>query len=238
MKTKNRILIFDIETTPIVAYVWGLWEQDVIRVKEDWRILSFSYKWLGEKEIHFVRAQHDDKSACRQLHKLFDQADIIVAHNGNRFDVPKVQARFLVHGLPPPTPFKAVDTKLVARKHFGFNSNKLDTLGEVLGEGRKYQHEGFDLWLGCMAGNEKSWRTMEKYNKRDVLLLERLYLRMMPYMTTYPKLHPQASCQHCGSEDVQFRGMYPAKREARRFVCKNCGVWGHIFINSKKKGGR
>lgn len=236
-KISDRILLFDIETTPIVAYVWGLYEQNVIQVKEEWRILSVAYKWLGEKGVTFVRAPKDDKKVCEVIHYLFDQADVVVAHNGNSFDIKKCQARFLVHGLLPPSPFKSVDTKLVAKRHFGFNSNKLDSLGEATKEGRKVKHEGFELWLKCMANDQAAWKRMETYNKRDVQLLERLYLRMMPYMTTYPRLHPGAVCQHCGSDKVQYRGVYPAKREARRFICRNCGVWGHVFIQKTRGRG-
>tara|TARA_R110000868_G_scaffold85200_4_gene239756 strand:- start:409 stop:1113 length:705 start_codon:yes stop_codon:yes gene_type:complete len=234
MKTVNhRVLVFDIETTPLESYTWGIYEQNVVRVKKQWRMLSFSYKWLGEKTVHFVAARHNDRGACQKLRALFNQADVVVAHNGNSFDIKKVQARFLVNGLLPSSPFKSVDTKLVARKHFGFVSNKLDDLGEILGLGRKVKHEGFDLWLLCLAGNAAAWKRMEKYNKQDVLLLEKIYLRMMPYMTAYPKTYPRAICTHCGSNDVQYRGKYPSTRDALRFICKNCGIWGHYFLKRK-----
>ena len=232
-KLTPNVLVFDIETTPLVSYTWGIYEQNVIRVKTQWRILSFSYKWLDEKQVYFVAGRKDDKALCRKLHVLFSKADVVVAHNGNSFDIKKVQARFLVNGLLPPTPFKSVDTKLVARRHFGFVSNKLDDLGEILGLGRKVKHEGFDLWLLCLAGDNAAWKRMESYNRQDVLLLEQIYLRMMPYMTIYPKIYQRAICKHCGSNDVQYRGKYPATRDAMRFICKNCGIWGHVFLKKK-----
>jgi len=226
----TRILLFDIETTPIEAYVWGLYEQNVIRVKHEWRILSFAYKWLGEKKIYFIRAPHNDAHLVKELWKLFDEADMLVAHNGNRFDFKKVCSRFISYGLTSPSPYKTVDTRLVSRRYFGFNSNKLDDLGEYLGVGRKVKHEGFDLWLRCLSGDERAWKTMEKYNKQDVALLEKIYLKMRPYMVTYHKLVFDGTCQHCGSTDVYFRGTCRTRtRVGRRFQCKKCGVWGSKY---------
>jgi len=162
--------------------VWSLWETNVAKILEDWRILCVSYKWGHEKKIHFIRTNGDDKALCRALNELFNEADVIVAQNGDKFDIKKTNARMIINGLPPPLPYKTIDTLKVARKHFGFLRNDLNSLAEYFGFPGKVEHEGIDLWHGCLANDTKSWKTMERYNKRDVELLERVYLKMKPWM--------------------------------------------------------
>ena len=178
-KDKRKIVYLDIETFANVAYTWGIYEQDIIGKKEEWFILSYAYKVEGEKAVHVVslpdfpgykKNMGDDSELVRKLWKLFDEADVIVAHNAD-FDVKKSCARFLYHGLPPPSPFKTLCTKKLAKSRFKMDSNKLDHIGEYTGMGRKIKHEGFDLWLKCRDGDMKAWGRMCKYNKQDVVLL-------------------------------------------------------------------
>lgn len=221
-----------------LVYTWELYEQDVIKVIKPWHILSFAYKWLGEKTVHafslpdfsgYNKNKEDDKAICLRLWKLFNEASVVIAHNGTQFDVKKSMARFLVHGLPPPKPFKQVDTRVIAKKYFRFNSNKLDSLGEMLGIGKKLSTGGFDLWLGCARGDKKAWKIMVEYNKQDVVLLEKVYLKMLPYIQGHPNFNvlngTSEQCPNCGG-DTQRRG-FAVNRVAKlqRFQCKECGAW-------------
>lgn len=238
-RKEPKILVFDIETAPNLVYTWGMWDQNVIAVKQDWYILSFVAKWLGSKDViakglcdykGYAQDKSNDKLLVEDLWKLFDSADLILGHNGDEFDIKKCNTRFLIHGLTPPTPFKSVDTKKVAKKHFRFDSNKMDELGRQLGIGRKKEHEGFALWLACMAGDRAAWKRMLAYNVQDVLLLERLYLRMRPYMTTHPNMNllrgTTHSCPNCGSSNCQRRGHSITKTQlVQRYQCKSCGAW-------------
>lgn len=176
-----RTLFFDIETTPFVSYTWGLWETDVVKIMENSYILCVAYKWEGGK-MQFLKSNGNDKKLCTQLHKIFSQADVIVAHNGDRFDIKKTNARLIFHGLTPPKTYKTIDTLKVAKRHFAFPRNKLDSLGEFFGLGRKVKHEGIDLWDKCMKNDQDAWRRMERYNKQDVVLLEKVYNKMKPWM--------------------------------------------------------
>lgn len=233
-----KILLFDIETAPNVSYTWGKWEQDVIRFKKQWYMLSFAYKWLGERKVHvrslrqypsYKRDPENDLALVRELLQLFNEADVIVAHNGNSFDIKMAQSRFMAHNLPVPKPFKSVDTKLVAKRYGRFMSNALDDLGADLGLGRKIKHAGFDMWLGCMEGDEKHWKNMEKYNKQDVVLLEKVYLHLRGYMSNHPKTFEGKACDVCNSTHVTFRGTMRTKtRSFRRFQCQDCGTWGTV----------
>lgn len=230
-----KTLIMDIETSPNLGYVWGIWEQNVIDVKEHWKIICFSYKWLGDKKTHVVslgsyKDQSSDKPLVEALWKLFNESDVIIAHNGNNFDIKKTNARFIIHGLNPPSPYKTIDTLKIARKYFKFDSNKLDDLGKYFKVGKKLKTGGFDLWLGCMAGDAKSWKLMERYNKMDVILLERVYLKMLGWIDNHPNNALYSgdidSCPNCGSNKIQRRGFtYKKTRKYQRFQCTDCGKW-------------
>lgn len=235
-----RVLLWDIESAPSLGYVWGKWEQNVLSFEHDWYLLSVAWRWLGEKKTHvrglcdyerFETESENDYELTALAHKLFTEADIVVAHNGIAFDTKKAQARMIFHGFEPPAPFKEVDTLKIARKHFAFTSNKLGDLCDILGIGRKLETGGFETWLGCMRGDPKAWAKMKKYNRQDVVILEKLYLRLLPWTTTHPNMATIAdspdACPKCltvGS--MQLRGtMKTAVSIRQRYQCQSCGGW-------------
>jgi hypothetical protein len=236
---QQRILIFDIENSPLLSYNWGIWEQNAVEVKEEWYILCFAYKWLGEKDVHIVslpdfrgykQDKKNDYKVVKELWKLFDKADVLIAHNGNSFDIKKANARFLIHGLEPPTPYKSIDTLTIARKHFKLDSNKLDDLGQYLKLGRKLPHTGKHLWFGCMEGDPKSWDLMKRYNIQDVVLLEKVYLKLRGWDTNQQVnmnmvLNTISCCPRCGAEHIIKAGFkYTATCIYQTYKCLNCGA--------------
>ena len=237
---KNKILLFDIETAPNLAYVWGKWEQDVIAYEREWYMMTFSVKWLGEDKVSayalpdfkktYSKDKTNDKELLLKLREYLDEADIVIAHNGDDFDVRKTNARFIAHGILPPSPYKTIDTKKIAKRYFNFNSNKLTDLGEYLNVGKKLETGGFGLWKGCMEGDKEAWKLMVKYNKQDVVLLEEIYLKLLPWMTQHPNRaifegHEHA-CPNCSSHKVQARGFaYTRTMKYQRYQCTNCGAW-------------
>lgn len=242
-----KILIVDIETSPIISYNWGIWEQNAIEVVEDWQILCFAYKWLSERSVRVVAQDdfksykanvNDDKHVVRELWSLFDEADVIIGHNSDQFDIKKSNARFMYHNLPPPAPYKKLDTKKIAKKYGAFTSNKLDDLGDTLKLGRKEQTGGFATWKGCMAGDKKAWRRMKKYNKQDVLLDEQVYLRLRPWIDNHPSISLMTdsinACPKCGSLNMQNRGYsFNKVTKNQRYQCNDCGGWSHIRLTEK-----
>lgn len=235
---KARVLLYDIETAPNLAYVWGKYEQDVIAYEEQWYMLCFAYKWLGERKTHIValpdfplykKDPTNDYEVIKKLHELFDEADVIIAHNGDSFDQKKSHARMLVHGMAPPSPYRQIDTRKVARKYFNFNSNKLNDLGELLKVGVKAETGGFKLWLGCMNGVKAAWSTMKKYNKQDVVLLEQVYLKMRGWIHPHPAMNLMEdrldACPNCGHNVLIKRGTYYNKvSKIQVWQCKGCGA--------------
>lgn len=236
---KPKILLYDIETFANLAYVWGKYEQDVIAYKKEWYMLTFAYKWLGESTTHVLslpdfktwkKDKQDDVELVTALWNLFNEADVVIAHNGNSFDQKKANARFIAHKLPPPTPYKQIDTKLVAKRYFNFNSNKLDDLGNYFGLGRKINTGGFELWLGCASGDMKSWKKMCDYNKQDVVLLEKVYLKMLPWMDNHPNLALLTgeihACPNCSSKKIVKRGVSMSRvSKYQRWQCNDCKGW-------------
>ena len=236
-KSKVKLLFYDVETAPNLSYTWGKWEQNVIEFERDWYILSFAYKWRGGKTKvvalpdfpRYKRDKKDDKYLIRELWKLFNEATITVAHNNKTFDNKKANTRFIQLGLPPPAPYKVFDTLPIVRKYFKFDSNKLDDLGRYLGIGRKVETGGYVLWRECLRGNMKAWRKMKKYNATDVDLLERLYLKLLPWVQ---EVQTREGCPKCGSSELQKRGYrFTVGMRYQRLQCKSCGGW-----SSERKG--
>lgn len=229
-----KVLLFDVETFANVIEAWGIWEVNAIRVVKEWELASFAYKWLGEKDIKVVtrEGQKTDKQLCVELHKVLSQADVVIAHNGDSFDNKKVRTRMLFHGLEPTAPYKQIDTKKLAKARFAFTSNSLDALGQFLGVGRKEKTGGYELWKECLAGKKSAWVKMAKYNKQDVALLERVYLKLLPWSPSINLTYegrPEA-CPKCGSEKLRSKGVRSGKRT---FICVGCGGYCHMRVTEK-----
>lgn len=255
-KQGPRVLLFDIETSPILAYVWGIWENNVAlnQIHTDWHVLSWAAKWLDDPPSAIMyRDQRDAKSIendaaiLKSLWKLLDEADIVVTQNGRAFDEKKLNARFIMNGFQPPSPFKHIDTKLLAQKKFGFTSNKLEYMTDKLCKKYKKQkhrkYAGFELWKECLAGNRDAWNHMERYNKYDVLSLEELYRKLSPWDSSVNFSLYSDRTEHtcsCGSHDVQRRGIvYTRVGKYRRYQCNKCGRWTrsreNLFDKQKRK---
>lgn len=227
-----------------------MWEQNAIKVIRPRQIISLAWKWLGDEKVQalslpmfdgYKRDKHNNKALIVELHKLFSQADIVVGHNVKRFDDRRSNTDIIKHGLKPPPPHKSVDTLEFARFKFDFNSNKLDDLGEFLGVGRKVKHPGFEMWEKCLDGDTEAWEMMVRYNKGDVALLERIYLKLRPWMTSHPALKPRENtnknppCPLCHARKLQSKGVSISRAGvAPRYHCQACGHWS-MGIRVKKE---
>lgn len=240
MQSKFRIAFIDIETSPNLGWTWGKYEQNVIEFQQEWFLLSFSVKWAGESKPKtyalpdfpgYVKDKTNDRELAMKLAEVLDEADLVVAHNGDRFDIKKINTRLLIHNIHPPSPYKTLDTLKLAKKYFGFNSNKLNDICHLLGFGRKLQTGGFDLWLKCYEGDVKAWAKMKKYNAHDVVLLEKVYNKFRAWHSTHPNItlkqqNTKYLCPACGSPKTQQRGWYYiSKYRVKRHQCTSCGKW-------------
>lgn len=244
-----KILLLDIETSPIIAHVWQLWDNNVAlnQIQKDWHVLSWSAKWLGEDEIFYMDQRHskdisNDKHILKKIWKLLDKADVVITQNGKKFDIPKLNSRFIINGMQPPSSFKNIDTCQLAKKRFGFTSNKLEYLTDKLcTRYKKLKHKefpGHEMWTECLKGNKAAWKEMEKYNKHDVLSLEELYTKLIPWDSpiNFNVYHDEPTCS-CGSNKFRKRGfIYTSTAQFQRYKCKNCGAETRSGKNLLKKG--
>ena len=228
-----KILFIDLETSPITAHTWGLWQQNISikQIVESTQVICFGARWGTSKKVIFKSVHHDGKKEMlKELHALMDEADAIVGWNSKGFDHKHIRREFLEAGMTPPSPAKDIDLMLEVKRNFRFPSNKLDYVAQRLGVGAKVQHTGFDLWLGCMAGDEKSWKMMKKYQIQDVNLLLELYDKLLPWMK-----HPSVpahkgiegeACINCGSHNIKRRGYEVLNTgKYQKFQCNECGKW-------------
>ncbi len=232
------MLVIDIETAPSLGWVWAKWETNVIDFEQQWYILCFSALWEGGKVQSFAlpdfpgykKNKEDDHRLVQKAWELLDQADVVVGHNIKKFDIKKLNSRFIYHGMTPPSPYKTFDTLEAARRVMANNSNKLDDIGRDYGLGRKLPHAGFPLWQGCMRGDLKSWALMTKYCAQDVLLCYRWYRRIRPW-AAHPNLNlvhgRPKGCPTCYGTHIQSRGgrfHYTSGQFVKLYVCADCGV--------------
>jgi uncharacterized protein YprB with RNaseH-like and TPR domain len=251
--SEAKVLFLDIETAPILSYHWKLWDENIglNQIKADWHLLSFAGKWLGDKEVIYqdqrkARKIDNDAPLLKEAWALLDEADIVVWQNGRRFDHKKLNARFIMNGMSPPSPYKQIDTLEIAKKHFGFTSNKLEYLSNTLNVKYKklsdHDFHGFNLWKECLAGNHAAWRTMEKYNKHDVLALEELYTKLIPWDQSLNfSLFREDGKQvcTCGSKEFHKRGYaFTSAGKYQRYQCQKCGAWTRGASNLLSKEQR
>jgi hypothetical protein len=236
-----KVLIFDIETAPMLGYVWSLWDNNVAlnQLHSDWYVLSWSAKWLHDpvSKVMYMDQRNaknieDDGDLLKKIWLLLDEADIVVTQNGKSFDVKKLNARFILNGFHPPSSYKHIDTKLIAKRHFGFTSNKLEYMSEKLCKKyKKLKHSkfsGFELWKQCLSGNLNAWKEMEQYNKHDVLALEELYTKLIPWDNSinFNLYHDDIRNQcKCGNSHFYKNGFYyTSLGKYQRYKCSQCGA--------------
>jgi len=245
-----KVLFYDIETAPNLSYVWGHYQQDVIAHEREWYMLCFAWRWGHQKRVNacalpdfektYAEDPENDYHVVKKLHELFDEADVLVAHNGDAFDYKKANARFVKHGLGPTSPVNSVDTLKVARKYFKFTTNHLNSLGKFLDIGVKTDTGGFKTWAGCMRGDPAAWKIMVKYNKQDIHLLYDVYMALRPWMTNHPNSNMYTKidgCPTCGSSNVMRRGYKVTK--TMRYVqiqCQTCSSYSRMRLADKRNG--
>lgn len=227
-----KILFMDIETSPNTAHVWGLYQQNVglNQLMESSRVMCWAAGWYGQDEIMFNSEHRTNHLAMvKELHGLLDTADCVVSYNGKKFDIPTANKEFLLAGFSPPSPYKQVDLLKVARSQFRFASNKLAYVANALGLGGKTPHEGHELWVKCMNGDDDAWKKMEEYNIQDVVLLEQLYKALLPWIKTHPSfslIKDGVVCPNCGSSKKQKRGFNRTSIGIyQRYQCTACYNW-------------
>lgn len=248
-----EIYVIDIETLPIVATAWSLWNPvgGPKHILQDWCLLSFSCKKLYEAKCETLvltpqeAIERNDRRLALRLHEIFNKGQIFIAHNGKSFDFPRIRSRFLLNKLPPTSSYQIIDTKIAAAKAFGFSSNKLDYLAKLLGYEPKMDTD-IELWHQCMKGDKQALKYMAEYNEYDTILLEDVYTDLRPWVPNHPNLSLYMSmdksiqtCPNCNSDNISFGDYYRTTASVfDEFGCNNCGARGRVKKSSRTSGVR
>lgn len=238
-----KILVYDIETSPLECYCWGSGKQYIQHenIKKGRSLLSYSAKWLCDDEVISNRVsveqahERKDKELVESLHSLLDEAEVVLGHNVKKFDNSVANSRFLVNNLNPPSPYQSIDTYRQIRKVFDFTSNSLDYLSKKLCEDKEdKQDHSMDLWIRCVEGDESALQEMEQYNRADVRVVEDIYFEARPFFKSGVNLGLYYSgdisnrCPRCGSKDIEEgdNHYYTSTGRFKTIKCLNCGGQG------------
>lgn len=238
--TKAKILLWDAETSPLLCMTWGLYNQNINTdaIVQDWHFLSWSAKWLFSDEIHSdvltseEAKNHDDKRIIETLYSIINDADIVISHNGDRFDNVRLNTRIIYHNMKPLMPYQSIDTLKIAKNHFDFSSRKLDYINKYLGLPQKTDHN-FDIWKKSYFGDAESLKKLKFYNIQDVRCLEDLFLKLRPFTRGLPNMNVYSEenvsiCPSCGSNNLEMIGKfyYTSTGKYKQFECLDCGSYG------------
>lgn len=240
------IRTFDIETSPITAYSWGLHDQNIglQQMVKDWSILAWAGKEIGKPQIQYYDNRRcldpqDDKSTVTALWKFLNETDIVITQNGDKFDIKKFNARAAIHGLPPVRPYKSIDLLKESRKVFSFTSHSLDYMSRTLNtKYKKLKHKrypGFELWTAVLSRDKQAWEEMETYCIQDVMATEELYETIkgwikIPNLAVYGETD-NVKCR-CGSTKLELRGFtHSDTAKYQRYRCKDCHKWTRGNLN-------
>jgi hypothetical protein len=235
-----KILFLDLETSPNLAHVWGLWDQNIAinQIEKSTEVICWGARWLGSDKVIFKSVHHHGKEVMLdELHKIMDEADVLIGWNSAAFDSKHIKREFIENGYLPPSPWVELDLMRVVKNQFKFPSNKLDYVAQKLGVGAKVQHSGFQLWLDCMAGKPKAWKEMKQYQIQDVNLLIDLYEILKPWIKNHPHVGASQSkpeaCRNCGHSELKPNGsQVNAANKYKKYLCARCGTHhrGEILI--------
>lgn len=248
LNSPAKVLVLDIETAPLKGYFWQLWKQNIQinQITNDWFIFTWAAKWLFEDKVYSGKLtgkeaiKQDDKRIMKGIWAMLNEADIVITHNGKKFDMPKLNTRFLLNGLTPPLPYQQIDTCDSARKMLAFSSNKQEFISIAFGSPRKLETGGFELWDSCYKGDEKAIAKMEEYNIGDIISLELNYLKLRPYIMPHPNMglfimDGLQRCPSCGSDDLQDCGK-DYRTTVAVYELKKCNCCGASSRVRKQKG--
>ena len=237
-----RVLTIDIETSPNVAYVWGLWDQNVStsQLIEPSRVLSFAAKWLDEKRMMFFSEYHDGADAMVEAAwALLDEADVVIGYNHAKFDIPHLAREFVLRGYASPSPHLDVDLLRVVRSRFKFPSNKLGYVTQALGLETKVATSGQELWNRVLANEAAAWVEFKRYNVQDVAITEQLFVLLSPWIKNVPHAGlsggSMAVCPSCGAGNLEQAGfVFDKTMVYPKLGCK-CGVWCKVLRSGETR---
>jgi DNA polymerase elongation subunit (family B) len=233
-------LFFDIETSYCTGWFWRPSFKTSIsydQVLNNSAIICICYKWQGSNKIHSLKwDKGNDKEMIKKFIDVLLDADEVVGHNSDKFDLKWVRTRCLMAGVNSLPDFKSIDTLKISRSKFNFPSNRLDAIGKYLGFGGKKDTGGIQLWHDIIQRNStKAMGQMIDYCKRDVDLLEKVFLKLEGYSKHKTHLGDNgADCPYCASErtGLNNRVVGATGQIKCRMVCHECKKYFSISLRA------
>jgi len=240
-------LFFDIETSPNIGLFWEAgWKKtiDSSNIIQERSIICICYKYEGSDKIYKLTWDKNqcDKSMLEKFSKVLNESDLSITHNGDRFDIPWVRTRALYHGITDLANCTSLDTLLGSRNKLKFNSNRLDYIAQFFGVGQK-QETTYGLWKDILLKNDKkALSTMTEYCANDVVILEKVYNKLLPVLS--PKVHfgvlagqEKCSCSNCASVDLKLSKVRITAAGTKKYQmkCSDCGSYTTVSEASYNK---
>lgn len=241
---RKPLLYLDFETSPMIVEVYQFYEPQVIRIRKHIEIISVSWSWEGEDEIYHMALPDfkghkaglenvHDKKLVKAFRKVLQNAEYVIAHNGQGFDFRVFRTRLLKNGLDPLHNLRELDTKRWASK-FYFANRKQKNISEEIGTPEKLDHSS-GMHYRCYELNDpEAWAENKEYNNRDVEGLKANAKKMAPYIPSFTS-SKKVICKNelCRSVHLR-RDKYweVASGWKIQFVCKECGKYttaGEVF---------
>lgn len=249
-----RLIVFDLETGPDMREALEVWPQLSNYYGQTLKgqvqtLLCFGWKVFGSDSVEvkcawefpgWANDVNDDRELVAYAREVLSSADAIITQNGRNFDYPVLQTRLLKLGMETLDPkILHIDTKTASRGKLSFISNSLNNMGRFLLDEMKLEHSGWQLWVKTLRRDAEAAELMQKYCAQDVLLLEKLYRKLRPYLSQIPNHNlfsplKEKSCPACGSSRLKSEGKRHTKtRSYRRYICQDCRTWCHTDLKDE-----
>lgn len=211
-----RVLIYDIETPRLRGELWWSGKQyvngnDII---DEPRIISISWKWLGEDKVHAASwdlETQDDSEMMKEFLEHYNSAQMVVGINNDRFDNRWINSRAVKHKLDVNTFVRSLDVQKQCKRLFRLPSYSLKYLCEFFEvPHKKLEHEGISMWrniqYGTMEQREASMKKMIEYNVGDIMATEGVFMRLIPVLKIPTHIgadngNGKYSCPLCGETE-------------------------------------
>jgi hypothetical protein len=225
-------LLLDIETSPHVAYVWKLFDENIgiDQLIQPTRMICVAWKFYGDEGTQFA-AEWDGghKRMVKRVYEAMNKADAIVHFNGTTFDEGHLNREFLEYGYGPTSRNQTIDLMQTIKRRFRFASNKLAHITDELNIRDGKIKTDFTLWSRVLDGEPEAREEMEQYNREDVELLVDLYDKILPWIERHPNVALysgdfEARCTRCGGDELVKAGFrYTTAGKFQQYKCKACG---------------
>lgn len=250
MNDKPKILFWDVESTPLKAYVWRPGQQFVsykqlVAGSHMYTIICICYAWNDGKPVKklvFDYKTQDCSKIIKEFDDLLREADVSIGKNSDRFDMKMLATQRMLtqeYGAPE-FAVNTDDLEKQIRRYFALPSYGLDYLSSLLGIGGKDKME-FQDWIDIVEKTKNGRTALKKmvtYCIKDVGDTRTLWNALSKHFRpkfNYATYKGDHVCTNCGSKNIKRNGTRMAgKTRKQQWFCKDHGGFaGYTVIPYK-----